>query len=375
MNKISEFFRERRNKTASSESGSAIESKIFLPDLTIWYRWHSEKGTLPDNLSGKDLEEVCRLLEVPVWNSIPPWKEENSVVEITREHTEEKRTTQFRYKDRTLTAVWIKGPDGDWWQSEYPVKTPEDLDIIASYLEGRSFAADTAMLLSAAEKTGDAGIVVPALPARAFAWLMLEIVGWSEGLMVLMEGLDKIAELIAAAEKQIQNFTASLVRELTGKGFSLFLSPDNLDGMFISPGYFKNYLFEGYSAAARVIHQNDASLIVHGGGPLGGILDQISASGVDCIAGISGPPQGDSPIGSAREKAGEDLILWGGIPQDFLMENSSPEEFQTKIRNIISDFSQDQNSIIGIADHVPLNADISRLQQIARIIASDGEKK
>ena len=344
------------------------QSTVFLPDLIIWYNWHSRQGTLPKDFIGMSLEDTCRALGVPIWNTCRSWKLENSEVEVDHFREEGKRVTQYKYGERTLRAVWTKGPDGDWWQTEYPVKTVDDLEVIKAYVEGRTFKMQTGELSSMLDKTGEDGIVAPQLPPRAFSWLMLELLGWSEGLMVLMDGEKEIGELVTLADSQIRDFTRTMADQLRKEGVRIYLSPDNLDGMFVSPGYFEQYLAGGYQAVSRILHDQDSFLMVHGGGPLGRILEQIGQSGIDCMAGVCGPPQGDTLLEDARNKVGDSTILWGGIPQDYLIEITPNEDFERNTREIVRSYSGDALSITGIADHVSIDTDISRLKRTVEII-------
>ena len=56
----------------SSESSEKINHRVFMPDLTTWYDWHAGNGSLPDEMKEKSLEDVCRILNVPVWNKCKP---------------------------------------------------------------------------------------------------------------------------------------------------------------------------------------------------------------------------------------------------------------------------------------------------------------
>lgn len=349
-------------------SGNKPLSPIFLPDFTTWYKWHSKKGTLPKEFTGKKMEDICRSLNVPIWNTCQPWSVESKDVEISHTEEKEEMITRYQFKDTTLTAKWKKGPDGDWWQTEYPVKKAEDLDVLRVYLEGRTFKVEMDELSDMLDETGNDGIVAPMLPSRAFSWMMLEMIGWREILIMLLAQEETIRELVNLAEKQIQAFTRILLEKLQSKGCKIYLSPDNLDGMFVTPKYFDEYLTKGYEETTKICHEHNSFLIVHGGGPLETILENISNCRIDCIAGISGPPQGNTPIETARLKAGEKIVMWGGIPQDYLLDLAVYENYREKFVDIINFCKKDGRSIIGIADHVPLDTDISRLKQIVDLI-------
>ena len=73
---------------------------------------------------------------VPIWLPAQPWRRETPGVEVTTVQDDQERVITAKTSKGTLVARWVVGPDGDWWQSEYPVKTAEDLalstDIVGS---------------------------------------------------------------------------------------------------------------------------------------------------------------------------------------------------------------------------------------------------
>ena len=81
-----------------------------------------------------------------------------------------------------------------------------------------------------------------------------------------------------------------------------------------------------YHATAEAAHAAGKSLVVHTGGPRLRLLPLLAETGVDVVEGIAPPPQGDATLVEARA-ATPDLMLWGGIPQDYLMDARTEDEF------------------------------------------------
>ena len=354
----------------NSETNIKNRLPIFLPDLTTWYNFHHKNDSLPSEFKGKPLEDICRFLNIPIWNTCKPWRIDSKEVEVSIKADQKEIIKTFKYQHKILTAKWIKGPDGDWWQTEYPVKNADDLKMMESYLKGRTFHMEFDAMIELEKRVNSDGIVIPLLPTRAFSWLMLEILGWTDGLMLLLDEEELIEGLVENCEFQIQQFSQRLIKSLNERGFQIFLSPDNLDGMFISPDHFDQYLKKGYEKISRICRENNSKLIVHGGGPLNRIIKPLTETGVDCISGVSGPPQGDTPIESIRNSIGNETILLGGIPQDYLMDSAENDIFISRLERIIDSCKMDTRSIIGIADHVPLEADMSKLKKIAELVYS-----
>ena len=47
---------------------------LYLPNLTLWYDWHVERGTLPDRWQGRSLPQIAHDLGVPAWLTARPFR-------------------------------------------------------------------------------------------------------------------------------------------------------------------------------------------------------------------------------------------------------------------------------------------------------------
>ena len=102
-------------------SGQGGDDLVYMPDLTRWYGWHQERNTLSDAWKGLSLPQIAGALGVPSWLVCQPWRVETPSIEVVTEEEEGQRTTRTETSAGTLTARWTHGPDGSWWQTEYPV--------------------------------------------------------------------------------------------------------------------------------------------------------------------------------------------------------------------------------------------------------------
>jgi len=116
------------------------------------------------------------------------------------------------------------------------------------------------------------------------------------------------------------------------------------------------------------LHQHSKGLIVHIGGPVRRLIPMLAEAGIDTLEGISGPPQSDCTLAQARELAGPGLTLWGGIPQDVLMQEHSEAAFQQHIESALNQARNDPRMILGVVDRVPTEALDHRLVSLALIL-------
>ena len=64
---------------------------------------------------------------IDTWIVEHQWRIEHVGITVASEKAQGERIIRYETAAGTLTARWSLGPNGDWWQTEYPIKTLEDL--------------------------------------------------------------------------------------------------------------------------------------------------------------------------------------------------------------------------------------------------------
>jgi hypothetical protein len=247
------------------------------------------------------------------------------------------------------------------------VKSVDDLAVLHDIISRRAYVLNATQAHALAAEVGEGGVVALELPRRPFAQLCLEWLGWTDGLMLLMDGADLVGEVLAALEGKIQG----LVAEIARLPFDVVYSPDNLDAQFISSGVFNQYLAGSYRASAEILHAHGKRFLTGTGGPIRRLLAPLAATGVDGIDGVSGPPQSDATLAEARALTRPDFLLWGGIPQDALLPACSQADFEASVRRAAAEAQGSGAVLVGIADRVPVDADLGRLRDIPVLLDPD----
>lgn len=332
----------------------------FLPDLTLWHKWHAARATLPSQWKGMGIPEICRAIGVPFWRTERPWRIELPGIRVETTEADGSRVTRWETPSGTLQARWTLGPDGDWWQTEYPVKAASDLAAAMDAARARRYVA---VPVTAGPEPD--GITALDLPMRPYADVLANMLGWSEGMMLFLEEPEPIREMIDVLDAKLQALAIEVAR-IPGP---VVLCPDNLDGMFVSPPAFEEHLLESYRKTAEILHASGKLVVVHGGGVLKGLLPGLGRSGIDCVEGVCGPPQSDAGLRDARRLAGPGPSLWGGIAQDALLPATDEAGFLAALESALAEARGDPRAILGVADKVPVEAVPERLERIARRVA------
>jgi hypothetical protein len=344
-------------------NGQAPNRPMFMPDLSLWFAWHSKRGTLPEAYRESSLADIASALNCPAWMVHTPWQLEYDGIDVTSEKSETQHVIKYHTKSRVLSETWSLGPDSDWWQTEYPVKDEDDLDAAEEIVKAMQYRLKSSKPPEAGSNPGI--IEVIQFPKTPYSDMLHTLLGWSEGLMLMMTEEDRLTELLGVMEEKrdalIQNLAAGFSR-------SIFLAPDNLDGQFISPAVFKNHLESSYQKTCEKLHRGGHYLWVHIGGISKHLLPLLAGTGIDALAGISGPPQSDASLSEARKATGPDITLWGGIPQDYVMPMVDLSLLIESIEQAKAFAAIDPRTLIGVADQVPVEAEFSRLKEISNRI-------
>jgi hypothetical protein len=343
-------------------AGEKVERTLFLPDLTLWYDWHTKRGTLPERWRDHSLPQIAWAMGAPAWLPIAPYRVETPGVDVEMIENQGERVVRTKTSVGTLVARWSLGPDGDWWQVEYPVKVADDLGAVLQVAKSRTYVLEPDILTEAEREVGDDGVVAIEIPRRPYSDVLHEFLGWSDGLLFLRHPV--IEEINAILEAKLQRFVDD-VAQLPG---SVVFSPDNLDGQFVSPRAFGRYLADSYCETVRTLRQHGKHLLIHIGGPIRHLVQPLMQAGVAGFEGVAGPPQGDLSLAEARQLAGPELVLWGGIPQDYLSSTHDLNVFEQAVTAVAGEAQADTRVILGIADRVPVNAELGRLQAIPGLV-------
>jgi hypothetical protein len=344
--------------------GQGSGEPLFVPDLSLWYPFHLKRDTLPSEWRSLSQAEIAWECGGPAWVPVRPWRLDYERVQVVTDQEEGKRTVRYLTELGELSATWTKGPEGDWWQLAYPVKRGDDLDIALQIVRDRKFVLEFERYRTISKEVGRGGIVPIELPRHPFSDLLHEFLGWSEGLFLMETASSQIEQILM----ELMTRRDAMVEDLMESPGEILLSPDNLDGQFISPDTFVRFMAEGYARTARRAREAGKHLLVHVGGPIRHLLGPLASSGVDGVEGISGPPQSDISLSEARKLVGPGMTLWGGIPQDLLLDIHDRESFRMAALQGVSMARGDRRMLLGVADRVPVDADLGRLRSLAGLI-------
>jgi len=361
--------------------GKYSDAMPWFADLTYWYHAHEEAGILPQKYRGENrinlyMEMGCGAHEelyCPVFRirrkqvKVNTYEERSLDGSVVRYEVFEtpigdlKRISRYSATSHSSATV------------EYPVKTASDLKILRFILKDQIVEKYPEMYewqLRMMQKWEGWGIVSSLPPRTPLMRMIVEWAGFSNTVKlqwVHREEFDETIQVMCEADDPIYEAVLDSPAKYVYFG-------ENLSSDMVSPRLFKMYLEPYYKRRTLQLHSKGKRVYLHIDGGLRGLLPLLAQTGIDCAQSLTPAPAGDVDVKDFRRLAGENIVLWGGLPGVLFSEKYPTEMLKQVLNDIIETYLNDCRFIIGVADQVPPDGDIRRVRMVSEIVESKGRR-
>jgi hypothetical protein len=313
--------------------GERPDTVPFAPNLYHWFYYHRARGTLPPVLYGATHPyQALRALGAEIlarWDTQWATREVYTAGKYSRQYVgDTARTTEvvltfntyppgcdrgeqeFVTPFGTLTQEWTFERDTGtefetkhWW-----IDFDAEYRAVRYMLEAKEFEFDAALFHSWVERTGDDGLVmlkVNESPLKMLHWLA----GQERASYFIY---DHPQEMLALARIHTEKTLAYLERVADNPDALIFISNDNLDSMFYSPAFFRDFCQEFFTRAAEIVHRRGKFFFVHSCGRVQALLPLVGQTRVDCLEGVTPPPIGNVRLADVCARVGYDNFTVNG---------------------------------------------------------------
>ena len=184
----------------------------------------------------------------------------------------------------------------------------KDFKVFRNFVAGRKWQFNKEKYDKICRSSGEKSIVIAGEFFSPLKMLHLAL-GAVNTVYFLMEYPEKAMEVIEIHE----NAQLDCIKQTVDNGVRVIMAMDNLDTMFHSPDYVKQFSSSFYIRASEICHQADARFFIHACGQQRDNLCLISSLGVDGLEGVSAPPLGDVSYDEALRLTRDNFIITGGI--------------------------------------------------------------
>ncbi len=245
------------------------------------------------------------------------------------------------------------------------VETEADLDVLRYLVAHRALVPRNLDDYPARRALWAAYDGLPSLgmPRSPLSSFLYEWAGVVEGTYLLYDCEDAVRDLfaeMAAQEEPIIDAVCALRPPLLH--FADNLSSDNVGGLY------DEWLAPMHRRWLAKLHAAGVATVVHLDGTVRGLLPQLAAVGFTAVEALTPRPVGDVALEEMRAAAGSDrLILWGGVPGAMFAPPYTRADMAAHIRRLLDAWGGTP-FVIGVADQVPPDGDITLCRLIADMI-------
>ena len=294
-----------------------------------------------------------------------------------------KSTAQTRVVDGVPEIVWrFETPIGSierirvWEQGSYSwaikkwgVTDEKDLAVLAYAMSSRRYRAIPQNYKDWADYIGEDGLVYLNSGYSAMGYLLNYWMGVENTVYASYDFEDELEDCV----RRINDNNLQQI-EMMASQFDapVIIMGDNFSSDVQSPNFFARWSKDYYAKAYEIIHSYGKKVAVHVDGKLKGAIKMMKEIGVDCIDAVTpGSVGGCTPM-QAREEAGHDLILSGGIPNELWYDYSELSDFEKAVTDWLALKEVSPALIMAAGDQVPPGAEESRILRLGELVAEYG---
>jgi hypothetical protein len=248
------------------------------------------------------------------------------------------------------------------------VQNIKDLVVLEYAMKRRTVRLRFDRYKAWADAAGDLGYLYTFLSYSGLGFLISRYMGVENTIMAIYDYPDEIQRFI----NTVNETNLQILDDIITGPFNVLIVGDNHDSSVQSPNIFKKYTFDYYQEIARRIHAHGKYLAVHVDGEMKGLLSLMAECGVDCIDAATPAPMFSLTPMQARQEAGNDLILSGGIPANVFGSTATDDEFVETVKRWLDTRMQSSRLILAAGDQVPTDAPWQRIEMLAELVEQFG---
>ena len=349
-------------------NGETTEKIPWFGDLSYWYFGLQKQGLLEPKYNGLEGEIQfykdnkvghCFLYDVPSYRV-----EYLNDVSFEEKITADGIYSTYHTKYGDLTGVQTYSPSNfSYAYTKHMVNAPEDLKIMTHIFDNMRYIPDYERFHYYDQLIGDDGVLVEIAPINVSAVQKL-LARWA-GVETTVELYYDETEIFDECVSQIQEAQMPAFDVLAGSGAKLIEWPENLSSD-VTGNLFDAYNVPYYKRVNEIFHKAGKFTSIHIDGRLKPCLSKLYDAGFDIAEAVTPAPLGDVELEDLRKVAGEDIIIWGGLPGGLFSPSVSDAEFAAYVQRILD--LKDEKMVLGVADQVPPDAVEGRVREVSRLI-------
>jgi len=344
----------------------------WFADLSYLYKSMEIKGTLSSKYVGEEgYLEFHKDLGAGICFYAPfPWS--SSYTDKIQYNIQNKKNTRITEYVTALGSISCEErflPETfSWAITKHYINSIDDLRIMTFIHENTIYSKNFTEFSRISNLWGNHGIAAafPSISSAPLQKLLARWAGIENTVNIYMDHGDEFETLlnkIDIAESPIFDILCDSTCEYVEFA-------ENLSSEVTGATFFQQFNMPHYQKRNKQLHDAGKFTGIHIDGTLKPCLSMLFKCGFDVAEAVTPFPIGDIHIKDLRKEAGEDLIIWGGLP-GVLFSPLYPEgQFRAHLNELLEVFSPGSNFILGVADQVPPDGLLSRIKYVREVLGN-----
>jgi hypothetical protein len=359
-----------RERILSILNRSTPDQVPWAGDMDYWYSSARARGSLAEKYQGDGYFLLNRDLGMGFYlQGFSPFTTHTPGITFTDREEGERRIRTMHTPAGDLTEIQQYLPTSfSWGYVKHYVETADDLPAFLAYVESLEFTPAYAEIERRREIIGDNGVVLVYTPRSPF----MEMVTTYAGIIALVYLLADVPEKIGPILELLERKHDAAAQLAACSPADCVMIPENLSSEVVGASYYRRYLRPYERRWIDCIRENGKFSFIHMDGTLKGLIREVSNTGFDVIEAVTPYPCGDISMAEALSLVKDETILWGGLPGLIFTPSFAEADFEEHVVAMLKLMRQRQNAVLGVADQVPPDGLLARVERVARLSAEYG---
>ena len=357
---------DEREVVLAAFRGENAGRHAWYGDLSYWLSALEQQGCLENKYKGdegqlrfyQDFEVGIGFYAPNTWKATLP-----ADVEYLETQSGNTRKKEYRTAKGNIFSIEKYLPASFTWAfTEHCIKTIEDLRIYTDIMERTTYTENYEEYSKIDKLWGESGIAVALAPegSSPLQRLLARIAGVDTTYYLYADHTDEIEQLM----QRMQEAQRPIFEILANSPSQIVEFPDNYSAEVTGRTFFELYNKPFYQSVNEILHKGGKYTSIHNDGTVRATLDLLPSCGFDCVEAVTPKPVGDIEVNEIRDIAGDELVIWGGIPGALFSSVYSDEMFEAQLKSLSEAFRNDNRFVFGVADQVPPDAKADRVKLV-----------
>jgi hypothetical protein len=361
-----------RERFMATMGGEKPDRLPWFADLSYLYDSMGKTGTLDGKYAGdKGYLGFHRDLGAGICFYAPfPWKGEfTNDIEYSVNVKGSTRHTSYSTPAGEIFSIEKYLPETfSWAITDHMVKTINDLRVM-EYIHSKTIYETNYADFDRIDNLWEDDGIAAAFPPISSSPLQKLIARWA--------GIENTVAIMTDYPDEFKSLL-NLIDEAQTDAFEIICGSvcqyvefaENLSSEVTGASLFEQYNKPHYKKRNRLLHEAGKYTGIHIDGTLKPCLSMLYSCGFDAAEAVTPFPAGDVKVEDIRKEAGDDLIIWGGLPGVLFSPLYTDEQFNAHLKNVLGVFQKTPGFILGVADQVPPDGLIRRIKLVREMIGS-----